>query len=122
MIYGKHDANLTACGFSFKRIIWLQIFQIKTKSLLATYSSKRIRKLPELFCGQEGVSKTYPSVEGSASFCESWKVEKSHMQLCVCEDLGRNGGQRAGVGMGSESNPALTQSVVKSLASSEPCT
>ena len=47
MVDGKHDADLTACGFSFKRIIWLQIFQIKKKSLFATYSSKRICRLPE---------------------------------------------------------------------------
>lgn len=49
---------------------------------------------------------------------------KSHILscVCVCEDLGRNGGQRAGVGMGSEGSPASTQSVVKSLPSLEPCT
>lgn len=41
MIYGKHYANYIACGFSFKRILWLQIFKEKM-SLFATYPSKRI--------------------------------------------------------------------------------
>ena len=57
---------------------------------------KEYAKCQMLFCGQEDVSKTYPSVETSASFCEFQKFEKSHTQFCICQDLGKNRGQRAG--------------------------
>lgn len=76
MVDGKHDADLTACGFSFKRIIWLQIFQIKKSHCLQLILQKEYADYQKLFCGQEDTSKTYPSVESSASFCEFWKFEK----------------------------------------------
>lgn len=62
MICGRHYVNLTACGFSFKRILWLQSLKKKKAIVYNLFFQKEYAKCQMLFCGQEDVSKTYPSI------------------------------------------------------------
>lgn len=70
MIYGKHYTNVIACGFSFKRILSLQIFKEKSHCMQLTLQTE-YAPCQMLFCGQEDASKPHPSVETTAAFCES---------------------------------------------------